>query len=69
MRAVRETIRVTVTDGVLNLYFAKGLADNPLVSVIEVVPTAVAAREAAPETGTEDWQATLFPNPCGTGSP
>jgi ELWxxDGT repeat protein len=63
MRAVRETIRVTVTDGVLNLYFAKGLADNPLVSVIEVVPTAVAAREAAPETGTEDWQATLFPNP------
>ncbi|HEX8528672.1 MAG TPA: malectin domain-containing carbohydrate-binding protein, partial [Cytophagales bacterium] len=32
MRAVKETIRVTVSDGVLNLFFAKGTADNPLVS-------------------------------------
>ncbi|HEX8531581.1 MAG TPA: T9SS type A sorting domain-containing protein, partial [Cytophagales bacterium] len=63
MRAVKETIRVTVSDGVLNLYFAKGLADNPLVSAIEVTPAAVAAREGAPEAGTEDWPLTLFPNP------
>ncbi len=29
LRAVKETVQVTVTDGVLNLYFAKGTADNP----------------------------------------
>ncbi len=62
MRAVKETIQVTVSDGVLNLYFARGTADNPLVAAIEVVPAAVAAR-VAPEAGTEDWQVTLFPNP------
>ncbi len=37
MRAVRETIRVTVTDGTLNLAFVKGLADNPAVAAIEVL--------------------------------
>ncbi|HEX8528595.1 MAG TPA: malectin domain-containing carbohydrate-binding protein, partial [Cytophagales bacterium] len=47
MRAVKETIQVTVSDGVLNLYFAKGLADNPLVSAIEVTPATVAAREGS----------------------
>ncbi len=61
MRAVKETIRVTVSDGVLNLYFAKGTADNPLVSAIEVVPAAAAAREASAEAG--DGQVRLFPNP------
>jgi hypothetical protein len=65
MRAVRETVRVTVTDGILNLYFAKGATDVPFVSAIEVVPVAVAARTAAEDdaTGTETWKATLFPNP------
>jgi|GEM_PF-1038907 len=63
MRAVRETVRVTVTDGVLNLYFARGSADNPLVSALEVVPVTAAAREAALEAGAEDWPVTLFPNP------
>jgi hypothetical protein len=63
LRAVKETIRVTVTDGVLNLYFAKGLADNPLVSAIEVTPATVAAREAAPERDAGEGQVTLFPNP------
>ncbi|MBD0256288.1 MAG: T9SS type A sorting domain-containing protein, partial [Cytophagales bacterium] len=62
MRAVKETVQVTVTDGVLNLYFAKGTADNPLVSAIEVVPAATTARVDA-EAGPEDWQVTCFPNP------
>ncbi|HEX8531558.1 MAG TPA: ELWxxDGT repeat protein, partial [Cytophagales bacterium] len=63
MRAAKETIQVTVSDGVLNLYFAKGLADNPLVSAIEVTPATVAAREGVLEAGAEDWPLTLFPNP------
>jgi len=65
MRAVRETVRVTVTDGILNLYFAKGATDLPFVSAIEVVPVAAAARTAAEgeAAGTETWKATLFPNP------
>ncbi len=61
LRAVKETVQVTVTDGILNLYFAKGTADNPLISAIEVTPAATAAREAAPEAG--NAQVRLFPNP------
>jgi hypothetical protein len=41
MRPVKETIRVSVTDGVLNFYFAKGSADNPRISAIEIVPISV----------------------------
>jgi hypothetical protein len=65
MRAVTKTIQVTVTDGVLNLYFAKGSADNPLVSAIEVVPASLTARIAANDAADapEDGQATLYPNP------
>ncbi len=63
MRAVKETRRVTVTDGVLNLYFAKGSAGNAFVSAVEVVPAAVAAREGAGETAAEAWQVQLYPNP------
>jgi hypothetical protein len=64
MRAVRETVRVTVSDGVLNLYFAKGTADNPLVSALEVVPVTAAAREvAAGEGSAEEGPVRLFPNP------
>ncbi|MBD0255804.1 MAG: T9SS type A sorting domain-containing protein [Cytophagales bacterium] len=68
MRAVTKTIQVTVTDGVLNLYFAKGSADNPLVSAIEVVPAALTARMAAdePASSPEDGQATLYPNPVAS---
>ncbi|HEX8530911.1 MAG TPA: malectin domain-containing carbohydrate-binding protein, partial [Cytophagales bacterium] len=62
MRAVKETRRVTVSDGVLNLYFTKGLAGNAYVSAVEVVPVAVAARESA-EAGLEEWQVQLYPNP------
>ncbi len=61
MRAVKETVRVTVIDGILNLYFAKGTADLPLVSAIEVVPVAAAARVAV---GAETGKATLYPNPA-----
>jgi hypothetical protein len=63
MRAVKETVRVTVSDGVLNLYFAKGTADNPLVSALEVVPVTAAAREVAGESSAQDGLVRLFPNP------
>jgi hypothetical protein len=63
MRAVKETIRVTVSDGVLNLYFAKGLADNPLLSALEVVAVTAPARVAAAEENATDDSVRLFPNP------
>ncbi|MBD0256633.1 MAG: hypothetical protein ICV83_13015 [Cytophagales bacterium] len=61
LRAVQATIPVTVTDGVLNLFFAQGSANNPFVSAIEVVPAAVTARLGTPEAG--DGSVTVFPNP------
>jgi hypothetical protein len=65
MRAIKETVQVTVTDGILNLYFAKGSVDIPLVSAIEVVPVAAAARTATVDNaGAETWKATLYPNPA-----
>jgi hypothetical protein len=67
MRAVKETFRVTVSDGVLNLYFAKGTADNPLVSALEVVPAPVVARVAAEDANAEDWNVSLYPNPVAGG--
>jgi hypothetical protein len=63
MRAVKETLRVTVTDGVLNLYFSKGAADNALLSALQVVPVPAAARLAVTEDGDEDWKVSLYPNP------
>jgi hypothetical protein len=63
MRAVMETFRVTVTDGVLNLYFAKGSAGNAYVSAVEVVPAAAAAREGADEETAAEWLVQLYPNP------
>ncbi|MBD0259718.1 MAG: T9SS type A sorting domain-containing protein, partial [Cytophagales bacterium] len=63
MRATTEVLRVTVTDGVLNLFFSKGTADNPLVSAIEVVPVAAAARLAEAVDAPESGQITLYPNP------
>jgi hypothetical protein len=64
MRALKITLSVTVKDGVLNLYFARGLADNPLVSAIQVVHTSAPARVAA-EEGLGDERMTAFPNPVG----
>jgi|GEM_PF-2553852 len=40
MRAVQETFRVTVTDGTLDVAFAKGSADYPAVAALEAVPVA-----------------------------
>jgi hypothetical protein len=54
MLAVRETFEVQVADSTLNLQFAKGAADVPLVSAIEVVPVL----PDGPSLG-----ATLYPNP------
>ncbi len=62
-RAVKETLRVTVTDGVLNLYFSKGAADNALISAIEILPATNAARLAGAEDPGEDRQPSLYPNP------
>ncbi|MBD0255872.1 MAG: hypothetical protein ICV83_09145 [Cytophagales bacterium] len=67
MKAVKQSVRIEVTDGTLNLFFSKGLADNPAVAAIEVVPVTVAgAREVAATSvagGAEDVQVSLYPNP------
>jgi ELWxxDGT repeat protein len=63
LRATTETFRVTVTDGILNLLFARGSADLPLVSAIEVTPATAAARTAA-DAGGETIR--LYPNPART---
>ncbi|HEX8530222.1 MAG TPA: T9SS type A sorting domain-containing protein, partial [Cytophagales bacterium] len=65
LKAVTQTLRVTVTDGVLNLLFTKGAADNPMVSAIEVLPAPFAARVApAGENGESgEGRAHLYPNP------
>jgi hypothetical protein len=62
MRAVTRTIQVTVTDGILNLYFAKGLADNPIVSAVEVLPAAGARLAGEPEPEAEG--VSVYPNPA-----
>ncbi|HEX8528415.1 MAG TPA: malectin domain-containing carbohydrate-binding protein, partial [Cytophagales bacterium] len=63
LRATTETFRVTVTDGILDLGFARGSADLPLVSAIEVTPATVSVRTAA-ETHGETIR--LYPNPART---
>jgi hypothetical protein len=63
MRATREVLRVTVTDGVLNLFFSRGAADNALVSAAEVVPVAAAARLADTAGEPETGRIALYPNP------
>ncbi|MBD0255970.1 MAG: T9SS type A sorting domain-containing protein, partial [Cytophagales bacterium] len=64
MRAVTETFRTTVSDGVLTILFSKGSADFARVSAIEVVPAIYyEARVAA--TGTEGARVPiLYPNPA-----
>jgi hypothetical protein len=63
MRAVKETMRVTVSDGILNLYFAKGTANNPMLSALEVVPVTAPAKVAAGGETDEAGQIRLYPNP------
>jgi hypothetical protein len=68
MRAVRQTLRVNVTDGTLNLFFSRGLANNPALAAIEVVPVTLAGArevsEAQEAGGPENVQVSLYPNPA-----
>jgi len=66
LRAVREMMRVTVTDGVLNLDFTRGSTDLPLLSAIEVIPVTNAARTAAADLAgeTPDAPVRVYPNPA-----
>jgi hypothetical protein len=65
MRAVKRTLRVTVADGILNLYFSRGSASNPSVSAIEVaaVTGARLAGASAGENGAENLRVLVYPNP------
>jgi|GEM_PF-1947953 len=66
MRPVKETVRVVVTDGVLNFYFARGTADIPRVSAIEIIPIQVyTVDRVAAEGGNPDVAGgiRLYPNP------
>jgi ELWxxDGT repeat protein len=66
LRAVRETMRVTVTDGVLDLDFSRGSTDLPLVSAIEVLPVTEAARMSAEDLAGQapDAAVRMYPNPA-----
>jgi ELWxxDGT repeat protein len=63
MRAVQETFRVEVADGILNLYFSKGSADLAAVKAIEIRPAAP-ARLAAGPTAEGASLVRLYPNPA-----
>jgi uncharacterized membrane protein len=71
MRAVQETIPVTVTDGILNINFTTGSADMPKVSAIEVLPQTTTLSGAAVagsvrENGVAELVTsvlTVYPNP------
>ncbi len=67
MIAVQERFPVTVSDGVLNLYFSSGSADNATLSAIEVIPSAAAARKSQEGKGVSleaQFTASLSPNPA-----
>jgi hypothetical protein len=65
MRAVRETFRVKVEDGVLNLYFSKGSADLASVKAIEIRPVNPARLATDPIAG-EASSIRLYPNPVAS---
>jgi hypothetical protein len=64
LRAVKETFRVEVKDGVLNLLFTKGSADLASIKAIELTRHTPGARVAVAPEATSS--ARLFPNPVGT---
>jgi hypothetical protein len=64
LRATAKTFRVRVSDGILNLLFARGSADLPLVSAIEVTPATVSARTGSSQAPGETIH--LYPNPART---
>ena len=61
-KAITETFRATVSDGVLTIHFGKGSADFARVSAIEVVRFTYASRVAAART--EEAGVRLYPNPA-----
>jgi N-acetylneuraminic acid mutarotase len=50
-RAISRSVPVTITDGRLDLAFAKGLVGHPIVSAIELLPAGVPATVPAAPTG------------------
>jgi len=47
MRAIQKSIPVTITDGLLNIDFLSGAADQPRVSAIEVIRTSLTLKPLA----------------------
>jgi hypothetical protein len=69
LRAIKETIPVTVTDGILNIEFMSGSKDIPRVSAIEVLFVGPAdggrmSEEILAEVfGQQEAQSVVYPNP------
>ena len=69
MRAIKETIPVTVTDGTLNIEFMSGSRDIPRVSAIEVLFVGPADGSRMSEeilaqgVGRQEAQSVVYPNP------
>jgi hypothetical protein len=66
MRPVKETVRVSVTDGVLNFFFQAGSADVPRISAIEIIPLSVYTVDRVAADGDPNAAAggiRLYPNP------
>jgi ELWxxDGT repeat protein len=64
MIAVRETFRVTVADGAMNLYFSKGSADFASIKAIELRPVVAPGRLAIEAAAEEASPVRLHPNPA-----
>lgn len=69
LRAITETIPVTVSDGFLNIVFSVGTADWPKISAIEVVPvdnSGARVSQLLPETIIEEKseKSIVYPNPA-----
>ncbi|WP_265991520.1 putative Ig domain-containing protein [Larkinella insperata] len=78
LKAIQETIGVTVTDGVLNISFIKGTSQSPTISAFEIVPASAPANEppivttpfidqssVADEAFSYTYSATAFTDPEG----
>jgi hypothetical protein len=66
LKAVQETISVSVTDGTLNVDFYNGSADQAKISAIEVIPegsTTVAAARTGNFSSQTASEITAYPNP------
>jgi hypothetical protein len=63
LKAVQETLRVDVSDGVLNLYFSSGTANLASIKAIELRPVSPAARVAVEPFGSESLALQVYPNP------